>query len=292
MTHRVRKAVLPIAGMGTRFLSATKSIPKEILTLVDRPLIQYAMDEAREAGIESFIFVTARNKSALEDYFDRSPEVESRLKADGKTDLLKALQDTTLPSGMISYVRQHDPLGNGDAIRCARHLIGQEPFAVMFPDDVIRSDQPCLGQLLDVHEQIGGNVLALTEVPEEDVSKYGVVAGERMDDPKLFNIRDMVEKPKAGNAPSRNAIIGRYVLDPIVLAALNHIPPAANGEYQMTDAIMKSTGFVRTTGVFFEGKRYDCGSKRGYLEATVSIAREHPELGEDFNAFLASEKEG
>jgi UTP--glucose-1-phosphate uridylyltransferase len=290
MKSRVRKAVFPIAGMGTRFLPATKSIPKEILTLVDRPLIQYAIDEARESGIESFIFVTARNKNSLEDYFDRAPHLERILQEQGKEDLLAEITATTMPSGAISYVRQHDPLGNGDAIRCARRLIGNEPFAVLFPDDIIRSDTPCLKQLIDVHSECGGNVVALQEVDAIDVNKYGIVGGEAsIDQDRLFRIDSIVEKPEAFEAPSLNAVIGRYILDPRVINEIEHISPCPRGELQITDAIMKSIDFVNTTGVFFEGRRHDCGSKKGYLEATVSIALEHHTLGSGFKEFLESE---
>ena len=283
---KVTKAVFPVAGQGTRFLPATKSIPKEIMTLVDRPLIQYAIDEARAAGIKEFIFVTSRGKSALEDYFDHSPEMESTLKRQGKTELLEILRDTNMDSGAIAYVRQNRPMGLGHAVWCARRLIGNEPFAVLLPDDVIAADKPCLQQMIEAYEQTGGNMVAAMEVPPEKASSYGVLdIGEDMG--SIVKARGMVEKPKREDAPSNLAVIGRYILTPKVLTNLNRMKQGAGGEIQLTDAIaeeIKSSGNVY--GFRFRGQRYDCGSKAGFLQATVAFGLERPDLRDEFAVYL------
>ncbi|MDP2738310.1 MAG: UTP--glucose-1-phosphate uridylyltransferase, partial [Pseudorhodobacter sp.] len=233
---RVTKAIFPVAGMGTRFLPATKSIPKEIMTLVDRPLIQYAIDEARAAGIRDFIFVTSRGKSALEDYFDHSPELETALRRAGKTELLEILRDTNMDSGAIAYVRQNRALGLGHAVWCARRLIGNEPFAVVLPDDVIAAEKPCLQQMIEAYGETGGNMVAAMEVSPDKASSYGMLdVAEDMG--AIVRVKGMVEKPKAEDAPSNLAVIGRYILSPRVLNNLTRAKQGAGGEIQLTDAI-------------------------------------------------------
>ena len=284
--QRITKAVFPVAGMGTRFLPATKSIPKEILTLVDRPLIQYAIDEAREAGIEEFIFVTSRGKSALEDYFDAAPELESKLAAKGKSELLSEVEKATLPSGAIAYVRQNQALGLGHAVWCARRLIGDEPFAVLLPDDVIKSDVSCLKQMVDAYE--GGSMVAAMEVPNHKISSYGVL-DINTHVGNVVSVNGMVEKPSREEAPSNLAVIGRYILSPQVLRNLDSTGTGAGGEIQLTDAIAKEIEDQR--GVFgykFQGTRFDCGSKAGFLQATVACALERDELRDELMEYLQS----
>ncbi|WP_309664910.1 UTP--glucose-1-phosphate uridylyltransferase, partial [Tabrizicola sp.] len=233
---KVTKAVFPVAGLGTRFLPATKSIPKEIMTLVDRPLIQYAIDEARAAGIKEFIFVTSRGKSALEDYFDHSPELESALRKSGKDDLLEVLKDTNMDSGAIAYVRQNRPMGLGHAVWCARRLIGNEPFAVLLPDDVIAGERPCLLQMVEAYQETGGCMVAAMQVPPGKISSYGVLdVSKEMG--AIVKVQGMVEKPKAKDAPSNLAVIGRYILTPKILTNLNRMKQGVGGEIQLTDAI-------------------------------------------------------
>ncbi|MDG1117916.1 MAG: UTP--glucose-1-phosphate uridylyltransferase GalU [Flavimaricola sp.] len=286
MKKRVTKAVFPVAGLGTRFLPATKSVPKEIMTLVDRPLIQYAIDEARAAGIKEFIFVTARGKSALEDYFDLAPELESKLRKDGKDELLEILKTTNMDSGAIAYIRQHKALGLGHAVWCARRLIGDEPFAVMLPDDVIAAEKPCLQQMVEAHAETGGCMVAAMEVPGSKVSSYGVLDIEE-DMGSIVKIKGMVEKPPVHEAPSNLAVIGRYILTPNILKNLNSIKPSAGGELQLTDAIAAETAQGNNVfGYRFRGERFDCGSKAGFLQATVSFGLARPELCEEFGQYL------
>lgn len=290
MARRVKKAIFPIAGLGTRFLPATKSIPKEILTLVDRPLIQYAVDEARAAGIKEFIFVTSRGKGALEDYFDQAPVLEEALRKKGKKTLLKELRKTNMESGRIAYVRQNEPLGLGHAVWCARHLIGNEPFAVLLPDDVISGKKACLKQMIEAHEKTGGCLVAAMEVQPEQASSYGVV--DIADDMgALVAARGIVEKPAPGTQPSNLAVIGRYILTPHVMKHLNEKKVGAGGEIQLTDAIAaeieRPEGNVY--GFRFQGRRFDCGSKAGFLQATVSLALEREDLSGDFADFLQSD---
>ena len=287
MTRKVTKAVFPVAGLGTRFLPATKSVPKEIMTLVDRPLIQYAIDEARAAGITDFIFVTSRGKGALEDYFDTAPELESALRSKGKTELLEILEDTNMDSGAIAYIRQHKPMGLGHAVWCARRMIGNEPFAVMLPDDVIAADKPCLAQMIEAYEETGGSMVAAMRVPEEKTSSYGILDVESETTAGLAKVRGMVEKPKAGDAPSNLAVIGRYILTPEVLNNLHAAKEGAGGEIQLTDAIATEIDEGRPVhGFQFEGQRFDCGSKAGFLQATVSFALGRPDLQEEFYSYL------
>ena len=266
MSGRVTKAIFPVAGMGTRFLPATKSVPKEIMTLVDRPLIQYAIDEARAAGIKDFLFVTSKGKSALEDYFDRAPELESTLKKKNKDDLLATLRATNMESGAISYMRQNRPLGLGHAVWCARKLIGDEPFAVILPDDVIAADTPCLQQMVEAHAETGGSMVAAMEVPEAATSSYGILdVQDAAPDARVRTVRGMVEKPAPGTAPSRLAVIGRYILTPEVMRHLNTKQTGAGGEIQLTDAIAQEIGGEEGVHSFlFEGQRFDCGSKAGF----------------------------
>ena len=287
MRKRVTKAIFPVAGMGTRFLPATKSVPKEIMTLVDRPLIQYAIDEARAAGIKEFIFVTSRGKSALEDYFDHAPELESKLRQDGKDELLATLKSTNMDSGAIAYIRQHKPLGLGHAVWCARRLIGNEPFAVMLPDDVIAAEKPCLQQMVEAHAETGGSMVAAMEVPNERVSSYGVLDLNE-DHGSVVSVKGMVEKPPAGTAPSNLAVIGRYILTPQVLRNLNKIKPSAGNELQLTDAIAQEIDQGRDVfGYRFRGQRFDCGSKAGFLQATVAFGLARPELRDEFSQYLS-----
>ena len=286
MKHKkVSKAVFPVAGLGTRFLPATKSIPKEIMTLVDRPLIQYAIDEARSAGIKEFIFVTSRGKSALEDYFDVAPELESVLRKAGKDQLLEVLKDTNMDSGAIAYIRQNRPQGLGHAVWCARRLIGNEPFAVLLPDDVIAAEKPCLQQMIEAYAETGGNMVAAMEVAPEKAAFYGVLdIGNDMG--SIVEAKGMVEKPPAGTAPSNLAVIGRYILSPDVLTNLNKIKQGVGGEIQLTDAIAEEIGRTKVYGYRFRGQRYDCGSKAGFLQATVAFGLARPDLRDEFGAYL------
>jgi UTP--glucose-1-phosphate uridylyltransferase len=282
---KVTKAVFPVAGMGTRFLPATKSIPKEIMTLVDRPLIQYAIDEARSAGIKEFIFVTSKGKSALEDYFDHAPELENTLRKAGKEELLEILKETNMDSGAIAYLRQNRPLGLGHAVWCARRLIGNEPFAVLLPDDVIAAEKPCLQQMMEAYEQTGGNMVAAMEVSPEKASSYGILdIGQDMG--SIVEAKGMVEKPNAADAPSNLAVIGRYILQPKVLTNLNKRKQGAGGEIQLTDAIAEETKSGKVYGYRFRGQRYDCGSKSGFLQATVAFGLARPDLRDEFSAYL------
>ena len=287
VAQKVRKAVFPVAGLGTRFLPATKSIPKEILTLVDRPLIQYAIDEAREAGITEFIFVTSRGKSALEDYFDRAPELENALRSRNKTDLLDRLDATNMESGAIAYVRQHEPLGLGHAVWCARRLIGDEPFAVLLPDDVIQAETSCLKQMVEAYERTGGNMVATMEVAHSRTGSYGILDVPQSD-ASVLKVRGMVEKPDPADAPSNLAVIGRYILTPRVLRNLDRMTQGAGGEIQLTDAIAREIeASDNVTGFRFTGQRYDCGSRAGFLQATVAFGLQHAELRDEFEGYLS-----
>ena len=288
MNRKVTKAIFPVAGLGTRFLPATKSVPKEIMTLVDRPLIQYAIDEARAAGITEFIFVTSRGKSALEDYFDHAPDLEASLRAKGKTDLLNILENTNMDSGAIAYIRQHKAKGLGHAVSCARRLIGDEPFAVILPDDVIAAERPCLQQMVEAYQETGGAMVAAMEVAPNQISSYGVL-DVQTDLGKVMKVKGMVEKPAADKAPSNLAVIGRYILTPNVLDNMDSIGEGAGGEIQLTDAIAAEITQGRDVfGYCFDGQRYDCGSKAGYLEATVAFALSHPDLKDGFADYLDS----
>jgi UTP--glucose-1-phosphate uridylyltransferase len=286
MRKKVTKAIFPVAGLGTRFLPATKSVPKEIMTLVDRPLIQYAIDEAREAGIKEFIFVTSRGKGALEDYFDHSPVLEQELRKKNKTELLALLKSTNMESGAIAYIRQHRALGLGHAVWCARRLIADEPFAVILPDDVIAAEIPCLKQMVEAYEETGGNMVAAMEVSPEETASYGVL-DVKEDMGNMVSVKGMVEKPPAGEAPSNLAVIGRYILSPNVLGNLNRLISGSGGEIQLTDAIADEIEQEHPVyGFRFKGKRFDCGSKAGFLRATVAFALDRPELRDDLLGYL------
>ena len=286
MQKKVTKAIFPVAGLGTRFLPATKSVPKEIMTLVDRPLIQYAIDEARAAGIKEFIFVTSRGKGALEDYFDHAPQLEAELRKKGKDDLLEILKDTNMDSGAIAYIRQHKAMGLGHAVWCARRLIGNEPFAVILPDDVIAAEKPCLQQMVEAYDETGGSIVAAMEVPSSKASSYGVL-DVKEDMGSIVSVKGMVEKPAPGTEPSNLAVIGRYILSPKVLNNLNQIKAGAGGEIQLTDAIAQEIAAERPVyGFRFRGQRFDCGSKAGFLQATVTFALSRPDLRDELRGYL------
>ncbi len=285
-TRPVRKAVLPVAGLGTRFLPITKAVPKELLPIVDRPLIQYAVDEARAAGVEQFIFVTGRGKGAIEDYFDSAFELERTLTAKDKKEDLQGLRAILPEPGNVSFVRQQEPKGLGHAVWCARHIVGDEPFAVILPDDLVHGNPPCLAQLLDAHRKTGGNVVAVEEVPREQTNRYGILDIASEDGP-LVAVKGLVEKPDPKVAPSTLSIIGRYVLLPEVFGHLARQDRGAGGEIQLTDAMAKMIGTHPFHGVRFKGVRYDCGDKVGFLHATVALALERPDLGGRFREVLA-----
>lgn len=275
----VRKAVFPVAGMGTRFLPATKVMPKEMLPLVDRPLIQHAMEEAKAAGIEEFIFVTGRQKEMLEEHFDYQPELQRTLEARGKTDLLEKVRESELSESQLFLTRQARPLGLGHAIWCARKLVGNEPFAVLLPDDVILSDTPCMKQMIHQYNQTGGNMLAVMDVPLEDTSKYGVLDVES-DDGTIAKVKGMVEKPAPEDAPSTLSVIGRYILQPQIFDQLSKFETGAGGEIQLTDAIAKFIGNQPLNGFRYKGQRYDCGSREGFIEANIAFSLQDPVIGE------------
>jgi UTP--glucose-1-phosphate uridylyltransferase len=277
---RVRKAVFPVAGLGTRVLPAVKAVPKEMLPVVDRPLIEHAVEEARAAGIEEFVFVTARGKDALEDHFDRAAELEAALEEKGKTAELDAVRRATLPPGAVTSVRQQSPLGLGHAVWCARHAVGDEPFAVLLPDDLIKAETPCLKQLVEAHAEVGGNVVASVEVPRAETARYGILDVTR-DDGRLAAAKGLVEKPEPDQAPSTLSIIGRYVLAPQVMRELGRQRPGKGGEIQLTDAMARTIGELPFHGLRFEGTRYDCGNKAGYVAAILAFALDHPETREE-----------
>ncbi|MBW4021631.1 MAG: UTP--glucose-1-phosphate uridylyltransferase GalU [Proteobacteria bacterium] len=281
----LRKAVLPVAGLGTRFLPATKSMPKEMMTVVDRPLIQYAVDEARAAGIEQFCMVSGRGKTALIDHFDVSYELEATLKERGKTEALAQLQQDRLQPGSITTVRQQEPLGLGHAIWCARTFIGDEPFAILLPDDLVLSKTPCMAQLAQAYKETEGSVVAVVEVPRDQTNRYGILKiGE--DDGRLVEVTGLVEKPKPDVAPSNLSIIGRYVLMPEVIEHLSRMERGAGNEVQLTDAMAKLIGHSPFHGLRFEGERFDCGDKVGFLEAQIAFSLARPDLAGDVRRFL------
>jgi UTP--glucose-1-phosphate uridylyltransferase len=281
LPNRVRTAVFPVAGLGTRFLPATKAMPKEMLTVVDRPLIQYAVDEAREAGIEHFVFVTGRNKGVIEDHFDRQYELEHTLELRGKTDALAELQKDLPSAGQSSFTRQQEPLGLGHAVWCARELVGNQPFALLLPDMVFQAKPGVLKQMMDTYDEVGGNLIGVEEVDPADVSSYGIVVrGEGPDN--NFEITGMVEKPKVGEAPSNLFISGRYILQPEIFPLLSEQTKGAGGEIQITDAMQTLMRQQRFTGVKYDGKVFDCGSKIGFLTANVVFALDRPDIAADF----------
>jgi len=291
MTAKLRKAVFPVAGLGSRFLPATKASPKEMLPVVDKPLIQYAVEEAAAAGITDMIFITGRNKRAIEDHFDKAYELETELEQKGKHALLDAVRGVLPREVRCIYIRQAEPLGLGHAVLCAQPVVGDEPFAVMLGDDIIDSAVPCMKQMIDVFERHDGPVIAVQQVPHSEISAYGVIDGEpEGDGGRVYRIRDMVEKPKPAEAPSDLAIIGRYLLPPSIFPALLATKPGAGGEIQLTDAIRSLIGKERVIGIEFEGVRYDAGTKLGFQMANVAFALKDPELGPGLRAFLKKEK--
>ncbi len=289
MIPKVRKAVFPAAGLGTRFLPATKAQPKEMLPLVDKPLIQYGVEEAIQSGIQNVIIVTGRGKTAIEDHFDKSFELEHLLESRGKTDLLASVREITDPVD-VAYIRQREALGLGHAVLRARAIVGNEPFAVVLSDDVIDAEIPALKQLLDVYEFFGAPVLALMEIPEDSISAYGVVDAEPVHHngarDRLYRIRNLIEKPKPNEAPSNLAIIGRYVLTPEIFNSLEEVQPGSLGEIQLTDGLKHMLRNRPIYGYRFEGTRYDAGDKLGFLKATVEFALKRPDLGEPFREYL------
>jgi UTP--glucose-1-phosphate uridylyltransferase len=285
MPQRVRKAVFPVAGLGTRLLPATKSIPKEMITVVDRPLIQYAIDEAREAGIEQMIFVTGRGKAALDDYFDIGFELETTMRERGKS--LDALEPSRSRFGEIVSVRQQQPLGLGHAVWCARDIVGDEPFAVLLPDELMYGKPNCLAQMVEAYEKVGGNIVAALEVPDSETHKYGVIDPGATEG-RLTEIRGLVEKPKPGTAPSNLMLPGRYILDAQVMRELDAQEPGAGGEIQLTDAIAKLVGKQPLYAYRFEGERYDCGSAAGFVIANLAMALERSDVGPSVREFIAT----
>ncbi|MEQ1510041.1 MAG: UTP--glucose-1-phosphate uridylyltransferase GalU [Sphingopyxis sp.] len=280
---KIRKAVFPVAGLGTRFLPATKAIPKEMLPIVDRPLIQYAVDEALEAGIEQMIFVTGRGKGAIEDHFDVAYELE-RTMADRGRDL-SVLAATRLGPGACAYVRQQEPLGLGHAIWCARDIIGDEPFAIFLPDEFMMGAPGCMKQMVDAYDRIGGNIISVLEVPQDQVSSYGVIApGTR--DGSVTQVTGLVEKPRAEEAPSNLILSGRYILQPGVMRMLEAQEKGAGGEIQLTDAMAQMIGQQPFNAVTFNGRRFDCGSHLGYIEANLAVAMDRPELAGSLKKFM------
>lgn len=278
MAPKIRKVVFPVAGLGSRFLPATKSIPKEMLPVVDRPLIDYAVEEARKAGVEHFIFVTGRGKGAIEDYFDHAFELETTLSERNKASALRALATTQLKHGAASFVRQQQPLGLGHAIWCARDILGDDPFAVILPDEMVQHERGCLAQMVDAWEEHGGNVVAVAEVPKDQVDKYGIV-DPGSDDGRTAEVKGLVEKPAIADAPSQLALTGRYILSPSVFSELDKGIRGAGGEIQLTDAMAATIGSVPFHAVRFEGARFDCGDKAGFLAANIAYALERDDIG-------------
>ena len=285
MNRSVTKAIFPVAGLGTRFLPATKSVPKEIMTLVDRPLIQYAIDEARAAGIKEFIFVTSRGKSALEDYFDHAPELEAALRDKNKQELLDTLDSTNMDSGTIAYIRQHKPKGLGHAVWCARRLIANEPFAVILPDDVIAAEKPCLQQMVEAYQETGGSMVAAMEVPRERTSSYGILDVEEEKDGGMVSVKGMVEKP-ASNPPSNLAVIGRYILTPEIFDILQNREVGAGGEIQITDAMARLLKTQDIYGYRYQGTRFDCGNKAGFQMANLAFSFDRQEMRDRLLPFI------
>jgi UTP--glucose-1-phosphate uridylyltransferase len=283
--HRVRKAVFPVAGMGTRFLPVTKASPKEMLPIVDKPLIQYAVEEAAAAGITDMIFITGRNKRAIEDHFDKAYELEAELEARGKQELLAAVREVTPKSVNCIYIRQSEALGLGHAVLCARPVVGEEPFAVILADDLIDGDPPVMRQMSEIFEAQQCSVLGVQEVARDQTRSYGIVKTEPWGKATEI-IRGIIEKPKPEDAPSNLAVIGRYILSPRVFDHLQQITPGSGGEIQLTDGIASLLREERVLAYRFTGTRYDCGSKLGYLQATVVFGQRHPEVGADFRGYL------
>jgi UTP--glucose-1-phosphate uridylyltransferase len=287
MRRKIRKAVFPVAGLGTRFLPATKAMPKEMLPVVDRPVIQMCVDEARSAGVEHFIFVTGRNKSVIEDHFDKQFELEHTLRGRGKTAELDLLEQDLPQAGQASFTRQQEPLGLGHAVWCARELVGNEPFALMLPDMVMHASPSCLKQMMEVYDSRGGNVLAVEEVAWENVHRYGIVGADDWDGNR-FRITRLVEKPKREAAPSNLIISGRYILQPEIFEEIAHQEPGAGGEIQVTDAMIRLMAKQDFWGIKYHGTTYDCGDKLGFLMANVVYGLDRPDLGPAFRAALSA----
>jgi UTP--glucose-1-phosphate uridylyltransferase len=285
MTKRIRKAVFPVGGLGTRFLPATKAMPKEMLPVVDKPLIQYAVEEAAAAGIEDFIFVTGRAKQAIEDHFDVSFELEYMLNQRGADDRLADVRAVRPTNGRVSFTRQGEALGLGHAVLCARDLVGDEPFAVLLADDLYLSDKPCLQQMVEVHDRTGGNVVAVIDVPPEQTNRYGILDIES-EDGDMVAVRGMVEKPAPENAPSNLSIVGRYILQPEIFDYLAESKAGAGGEIQLTDAMARLIGGKPFHGLRAEGRRFDCGDKMGFFEANLAFALQRDDLAEDVRRIL------
>ncbi len=286
----VKKAVFPVGGMGTRFLPATKAVPKEMLPVVDRPLLQYAVDEALAAGIEQMIFVTGRGKAALEDYFDVAAELEGLLRSRGKEAELRVLEGTQLSPGSIAYVRQQEPAGLGHAVWCARHITGDEPFAVLLPDELLwNPEDPCLAQMVRARNEVGGTVIAVMEVPEAETHRYGIVDPGATTGP-LTQVKGFVEKPKPGTAPSRLAAVGRYLIEPECMAILAEGKRGAGNEIQLTDALAQLIGRQPFHAYTYGGARFDCGDKAGHITANIALALERPDIGPNVRAWLKTQQ--
>jgi UTP--glucose-1-phosphate uridylyltransferase len=285
----IRKAVFPVAGMGTRFLPATKAVPKEMLTVVDKPVIQYAVEEAAAAGIEQFIFVTGRGKHVIEDHFDHAYELEALLSAREKTKELNSLLESLPPSGSVSFTRQQKPKGLGHAVWCARHFVGDEPFAVMLPDELLVDRVGCLSQMVTSYNETGGCVVAVREVPLEETKRYGIISPTGEKGP-MIAMNGVVEKPDPAKAPSRLAVIGRYILQPEVFAELDRHEVGAGDEIQLTDAMARLIGRMPFHGYRFKGQRYDCGDKVGFLHANIAVGLEHPEISGPLTEIIKSLK--
>lgn len=286
MNKPIRKAVLPVAGLGTRFLPATKAVPKEMLTIVDRPIIQYVVDEARAAGIEHIVFVTGRNKHVIEDHFDIAYELEDTLKARNKTAALELLENHRPQPGSTSFTRQQAPLGLGHAIWCARDIIAQEPFAILLPDVIIKSKVSCLKQMVNLYDQTGGNIIAVEEVPEDQTHQYGIVELAEQINANSSRISNMVEKPAPGTAPSNLMITGRYILQPEIFDLLSNQDTGAGGEIQLTDSMISLMSTQNFSSLKFEGRSYDCGSKTGFLSANIAFGMDDPNLAQDLVPFM------
>jgi len=285
---RIRKAVFPVGGLGTRFLPATKAMPKEMLPVVDKPLIQYAVEEAQAAGIDQFIFVTGRSKTAIEDHFDHSYELEDTLKERAKDSELRAIESWMPRPGQVAYTRQQNPLGLGHAVLCARNLVGNEPFAVLLADDLVLAPKPCLRQMVDAYEQTNANFVAVVEVPHEHTNRYGILDVER-DDGRLVKLKGVVEKPAPKEAPSTLSIIGRYILEPTVFDHLARLERGAGNEIQLTDALARLIAAKRPFfGLRFDGRRFDCGDKAGFFEANLAFALARPDMREAVQQIIAA----
>lgn len=284
---RIKKAVIPAAGLGVRFLPATKALPKEMIPIIDKPTIQYIIEEAINSGIEDILIITGRDKKAIEDHFDKSTSLEDHLRSKGKKDLLDIVEQVGSLAD-IQYVRQKEPRGLGHAIYCARRFVGNEPFAVLLGDDIVNSRVPCLKQMIDLHDEVQTSIVGVKEVPLADVSKYGILDAEPIKESihMVHIIRDLVEKPTPDAAPSRLAIMGRYIIEPEVFNILEHTKPGAGGEIQLTDALKEMAQQNTMYGLVFEGKRYDVGDKLGYLKAMVEFALQRPDLAEEFKKYL------